>query len=438
MSIYQPIAGQQVSGPWLPDYDELQGCIRCGRCLPVCPTYQETQLETFSPRGRLNLLRAVEDGQLDLSAGVEQHLYHCLDCRACNTVCPPGVRIGELILRGRVAVEAQQPRSRLITFMLRHILVGAERAEVLLGPMRLAQALRLDTLGTRLLDPLPGVGKRIADLIPLAPRAARPVREELTGITPAHGVTRHRVAFFLGCMMNVAMPDVTRATARVLARAGCEVVTPGGQACCGAPHDDQAMVDLSRRMARQNIALFEPLLESVDAIVTDCAGCSAALKEYAEWLHDDPEWADRASAFSARVRDVTEWLDATWPDDLPLAHQPLRVTYHDPCHLANVQGIRSQPRRLLGRVTGLDLAPLADGHPVRCCGSAGIYNVTHVPMSLSLLDRKMADIAETGAEIVASANPGCLLQLELGRKRSGGPRAVKHVVEILDESLSDD
>jgi glycolate oxidase iron-sulfur subunit len=438
VSIYQPAAGQQVGGPWLPDYDELQGCIRCGRCLPVCPTYQETQLETFSPRGRLNLLRAVEDGKLELGAGVEQHLYHCLDCRACNTVCPPGVPIGELILRGRVAVEAERPRSPLIKFILRHVLIGAERAELIYGPLRLLQALRLDRLGARLLGPLPGVGRRVADLVEFAPRAAKPLRKELATVTPARGETRHRVAFFLGCMMNVAMPDVSRATVRVLTATGCEVVTPRGQACCGAPQDDQAMLDLSREMARRNIALFEPLLDEVDAVVTDCAGCSAALKEYAEWLHDDPDWADRAAKFSARARDVTEWLDAVWPDDLPLSHSPARAAYHDPCHLANVQGVRVQPRRLLGRVAGLDLRPLPDSHPVRCCGSAGIYNLTHTPMSLSLLDRKMADVAATGAEVLISANPGCLLQLEWGRQRCGGPRAVKHVVEILDESLHDE
>jgi glycolate oxidase iron-sulfur subunit len=243
------------------------------------------------------------------------------------------------------------------------------------------------------------------------------------------------VAFFLGCMMNVAMPDVSRATVRVLARAGCDVVTPRGQACCGAPQDDQAMLDLSRAMARRNIAIFEPLLDEVEAIVTDCAGCSAALKEYAEWLHDDPAWAGRAQAFSAKVRDVTEWLDAVWPDDLPLRHTPVPATYHDPCHLANLQNVRGQPRRLLGRIEGLEMRPLPDSHPVRCCGSAGIYNLTHTPMALSLLDKKMADVAATGAELVVSANPGCLMQLEWGRRRAGAQVGVKHVVQVLDESL---
>lgn len=441
MSIYDPSPGQQVFSATLPSYDELQGCIRCGRCLPVCPTYQETQLEMFSPRGRLNLLRAVEDGKLAMTQGVAEHLYHCLDCRACNTVCPPGVRIGELIVQGRVAVEKQHPRPPLVKFMLRHVLTSAERAEILSGPLRAIQAGRLDRFGAWLAAPIPGLGTRLRQLVQFAPRIGRPVRPELSPVSPAQrrdrsGRAPHRVAFFLGCMMNVAMPDVSRATVRVLRRVGCDVVTPRGQACCGAPQDNQAMLTLSRDMARHNIALFEPFLDEVEAIVTDCAGCSAALKEYAEWLHDDPAWADRAAVFSARVRDVTEWLAEVWPDDLPLQHAPLTATYHDPCHLANLQDVRRQPRQLLARVQGLELRPLPDSHPIRCCGSAGTYNLTHTTMSLRLLNRKMADVAETGAQLVVSANPGCLMQLEWGRKRSGLPIAVKHVVQVLDESLA--
>jgi len=435
MTIYDPSPGQQVFGPALPSYDDLQGCIRCGRCLPVCPTYGETQLEMFSPRGRLSLLRAVEDGKLALTAGVEEHLYHCLDCRACNTVCPPGVHIGELILAGRRAIEDKYPRSPLIRFMLTQVLTGAARAEVLSAPLRAMQAGRLDRFGAWLLGPLPLLGPKLRELVEFAPRIGKPIRRELPPITPARGAKRHRVAFFLGCMMNVMMPDVSRATIRVLTVAGCEVVTPRGQACCGAPQDDQAMLDLSRDVARRNIATFEPLLGDVEAIVTDCAGCSAALKEYAEWLHDDPAWADRAHRFSAKVRDVTEWLDPIWPEDLALRCAPITATYHDPCHLANLQNVRSQPRRLLGRIEGLELRPLPDSHPIRCCGSAGIYNLTHTPMALDLLDKKMADVAATGAQLVVSANPGCLMQLAWGQRRSRQPIEVKHVVQVLDESI---
>ena len=197
----------------------------------------------------------------------------------------------------------------------------------------------------------------------------QPIRAEPPPVTPAVGPRRHRVAFFLGCMMNVAMPDVSRATVRVLARAGCDVVTPCGQACCGAPQDDQAMLDLSRYMARRNIALFEPLLDEVEAIVTDCAGCRRGVEGIRRVASRDPAWAGHAQAFSAKVRDVTEWLDTVWPEDLPLRHSSIPATYHDPCHLANLQNVRSQPRRLRRQIQGLECG--------RCptatrCGAAAV------------------------------------------------------------------
>ncbi len=437
MGIYDSVPGQQYL-PHLPDYEELNSCIRCGRCLAVCPTYQQTRLEAFSPRGRLALLRAVEDGKLGLTKGLEAHLYHCLDCRACNTVCPPGLLIGELIVQGRVSVRAAHGRPWLLRFVLAHVLISAQRAEIVSLPLRLVQTFRLDRLGVGLLGRLPRFGAALADLAQLAPRLRRPLRGQLPLVTPAMGKQRFRVAFFLGCIMNVALPETSRATVRLLSRLGCKVVTPRGQACCGAPQDDQALRGLARAMARHNVALFERYLDDVDAIVTDCAGCSAALKEYPEWLHDDPAWIDRARRVSDRVRDVTEWLDSIWDPTLALRY-PTRVkaTYHDPCHLANVQGVRNAPRNLLARVQGLELRPLPDSHPVRCCGSAGIYNITHSGMSLELLDRKMQDIAVTGAELVVTANPGCLLQLEWGRKRTGARVQVNHVVEVLERAVED-
>ena len=381
-------------------------------------------------------MRAVEDGQLDITKGVEEHLYHCLDCRACNTVCPPGVRIGELIVQSRVAIEEKHPRPWLMKFILQHILISAERAEILSAPLRFVQALRLDRFGAWLLGWVPVIGKKLNELVQFAPRIGKPIRNELAPVTPARGEKKHRVAFFLGCMMNVAMPDTSRATVRLLTKLGCEVVTPRGQACCGAPQDDQAMRPLSRDFARRNIELFETVIDDVEAIVTDCAGCSGALKEYAEWLHDDRKWAARAKKFSGKVRDVTEYADSIWPQDLRpqySAHVP--ATYHDPCHLSNIQNVRKQPRNLLARVQGLDMRPVPDSFPVRCCGSAGIYNITHTPMALELLDRKMEDIAATGAELIVSANPGCLMQLEWGRKRTGQKIRVRHIVQVLDESI---
>jgi glycolate oxidase iron-sulfur subunit len=455
-SIFDPIFGPIFTASELPSYEALMDCIRCGRCLPVCPTYQQTTLETQSPRGRLSLLRAVEDGKLDLEdAGVEEHLYHCLDCRACNVVCPAGIPIGELIVEGRAAVEKKHPRSWIIRFVLNHALISPSRIEWFAWPLRLAQQLKLDKLMLFLFGWIPA----IRDLMQMAPSMPKPLWGELTK-HPERSIEleevdvqskdkKYKVGFFLGCVMNVAFSDASRASVKLLKQFGCEVATPKSQVCCGAPQDDQGLKDQARRMAKRNIEAFEQLGE-LDAIVADCAACSGFLKEYGHLLHDQAEWAAKADRFSAKVKDVTEWLDQimpTRPSTSSTSHSvhadsvqdaPSRsITYHEPCHLANVQGVRRQPRALLARLKnkGTDVRELADA--TRCCGSAGIYNLTHSTMSKELLDRKMADIAATGAETVISANPGCLLQLQWGARRTGLDVKVKHLTQVLVESLAE-
>ncbi len=444
--IFTPIVGATFTAPELPAYEALMDCIRCGRCLPVCPTYQQTTLETQSPRGRLSLLRAVEDGKLDLEdVGVEEHLYHCLDCRACNVVCPAGIPIGELIVEGRAAVEVKHPRSWIIRFVLNHALISPRRIEWFAWPLRLAQQLKVDKLMLLLFGWIPA----IRDLMQMAPSMAKPLWKELNlakvstkhdnrSIKPSQGsVSQYRVGFFLGCVMNVAFSDASRASVKLLKQFGCEVITPNAQVCCGAPQDDQGLKDRARRMAKRNIEAFEKLGE-LDAIVADCAACSGFLKEYAQVLHSEPDWAATADRFSAKVKDITEWLDQIMPNPIADAIAGSKsITYHEPCHLANVQGVRRQPRALLARLknNGADVRELADA--TRCCGSAGIYNLTHSAMSKELLDRKMADIASTGAETVISANPGCLLQLQWGARRTGLHITVKHLTQVLVESLAE-
>ncbi len=445
--IFTSISGPKFTAPELPSYEALMDCIRCGRCLPVCPTYQQTTLETQSPRGRLSLLRAVEDGKLDLEdVGVEEHLYHCLDCRACNTVCPAGIPIGELIVEGRAAVEAKHPRSWIIRFVLNHALISPRRIEWFAWPLRLAQQLKLDKLMLFLFGWIPV----IRDLMQMAPSMSKPLWKELSQ-HPERMLSaqrapkqkskdaekKYKVGFFLGCAMNVAFSDASRASVKLLKQFGCDVITPQDQMCCGAPQDDQGLKDQARRMAKRNIEAFEKLGE-LDAIVADCAACSGFLKEYAHVLHSDPEWAAKADRFLVKIKDVTEWLDQIMPQDIATTIAGSKsITYHEPCHLANVQGIRRQPRALLARLKnkGADVRELADA--TRCCGSAGIYNLTHSTMSKELLDRKMADIAATGAETVISANPGCLLQLQWGARRFGLDVKVKHLTQVLVESLAE-
>ncbi len=439
--IFTPISGPQFTAPELPTYDALMDCIRCGRCLPACPTYQQTTLETFSPRGRLSLMRAVEDGKLDLAdAGLEEHLYHCLDCRSCNTVCPVSIPIGELIVEGRAAVEAKHRRPWIIRFVLQHMLISPSRIQKFTPPVRLAQKLKLDKLAQLLVGWLPP----LRDLFQLAPQLPKPLwndlnKTRLPKTDQTSGVSRapYRVGYFLGCVMNVVFADASRATVKLLEHYNCEVVTPQDQMCCGAPQDDQGLKDVMRRMAQKNIEAFERLGD-LDAIVADCAACSGFLKEYRHVFQADPSWAQRADRFASKVRDITEWLDQIMPQDLTVnGALPPSLTYHEPCHLANVQGVRRQPRALLARLKrkGADVRELND--PTRCCGSAGIYNLTHPGMSKDLLDRKLDDVQATGAEVVVSANPGCLLQLEWGAKRAKSDVQVKHVTQVLLEAIED-
>ena len=465
--IFAPLAGPIFTAPELPTYESLMDCIRCGRCLPVCPTYQQTTLETQSPRGRLSLLRAVEDGKLDFDdPGVEEHMYHCLDCRACNTVCPAGIPIGELIVEGRAAVEEKHPRSWLIRFVLNHALISPRRIEWFAWPLRLAQQLKLDKLMLFLFSWIPF----IRDLMQMAPSMAKPLWGELTltkvgreqcqpvlapsqgsspvnltkdpvtsersSIQPSQG-NQYRVDFFLGCVMNVAFSDASRASVKLLRQFGCEVITPQDQMCCGAPQDDQGLKDRARRLAKRNIDAFEKLGE-LDAIVADCAACSGFLKEYALVLQSDPAWAAKADRFSEKVKDITEWLDQIMPQTIDTALAGSEsITYHEPCHLANVQGVRRQPRALMARLknAGHDVRDLPDA--TRCCGSAGIYNLTHSKMSKELLDRKMVDIEATGAETVISANPGCLLQLQWGARRTQSNVLVQHISEVLVQNFNE-
>jgi glycolate oxidase iron-sulfur subunit len=439
-SLVAPVPDQQVYIPELPSYHDLLQCIRCGRCLAVCPTYQETAYEIQSPRGRLALLRAVEDGRLEFTPAVQDHLYHCFDCRNCNAVCPPGVPIGECILAGRAACAEVYGRAwwRRLTF--RHVLISGKRLEWGMILARLYQRLGLWRIVRPLLRRLPGplsVMAIMEGLLPTLP--ARPLHATIPEVTPAGNRSpRHRVGFFLGCFMSQIFAEVSQTTVNVLARAGCEVVTPRGQMCCGAPHDDQGDKEMARKLARHNIDLFARY-DDLEVVVADCAACSGMGKEYKNLLGNDPQYAEKATAFSAKMRDISEWLDEIMPEGIGLAPLPVpeaqrrvevRVTYHEPCHLANVQGVRVPPRKLLRRVPGLELIEMSD--PTACCGSAGIYNITHPAMAMKRLERKLKDIAATGAEVVVTGNPGCLLQLRYGAERMGQPLKVVHLTQILD------
>ncbi|MDQ6694262.1 MAG: (Fe-S)-binding protein [Chloroflexota bacterium] len=416
-----------------PDYDNLLACIRCGACLPVCPTYATDLLEVQSPRGRVQLMRQVDEGLLEPSENFLSHMYHCLDCRACQTACPTGVRIGEQVLRARVQMEKRKPTQHIVKRLgLQFALGDQRRLEWLMLPVALYQRSGLQRLvrGTRLLHRvLPERFKLIAFMEELLPERIpiRSLRKRIAVVVPPQGERRYRVGFFLGCVMSTVFAETSQATVRVLSENGCEVITPKTQRCCGAPHAEEGDFDSVKLFARENIALFERY--NVDYIICDCAACGAQTKEYGELLHDDPLWRDRAARFSSKVRDIMQFIGEI-PLKQPHEEVAARVAYHEACHLCHAQKVKKEPVAVLQSLPGVDLVPLVESD--MCCGSAGIYNLTHNDRSMQILDRKMANIEATDAQVVLAGNPGCLLQLDYGRRASRSRKPVLHPVQLVD------
>ena len=404
--------------------DKLLRCVHCGLCTSSCPTYLELGNEADSPRGRLYLMRAVAEGRLEWTADVVGHLDLCLECRACETACPAGVPYGQLLeaARADIARTYRRPwRERVLLALLRDMLFPY--------PGRLGAALRpVRSMGgalKRLARLLPADVRRMLALLPPGAPAAVP---PLPPVIPAQGRRRYRVALLTGCVAQVLFPEVNWATARVLAANGCEVLVPPGQGCCGALHLHSGAPETARGFARRNVEAFD--LDDVDAVITNAAGCGSTLKEYGHLLQEDAA-ASQAARFAGKVRDVTEFLAGI--GIVPPA-QPVHrvVAYHDACHLAHGQGIRSEPRQLLRAIPGLRLVELPGAD--HCCGSAGLYNILQPAMAARLLEKKIAAIASTGADTVATGNPGCLMQIAKGLRERGLAVDVRHPVELLAEA----
>ena len=406
--------------------DDLQQCIRCGMCLQACPTYLLTGLETESPRGRIHLMDALAKGRIEPTDNVTEHLDRCLGCRACEAVCPSGVPYGRLIELVRGELDARVPRSRLRDLVLRTVVARPRVLEIVALVASLYERLGIRRLvhATGLLRSLPA---RLRRLEAMYPPLTRP-RYRAPAAPPA---PTQRVALLLGCVMRVAYGDVHTAAARVLTRLGVEVVDVPGQACCGALHAHVGDRDAARDLARRDIAAFERA--NVDAIVVDAAGCGAHMKHWADLLRDDPAWRDRAAAIAAKVRDVSEHVASL---ELPsrLGRLDMSVTYQDACHLAHAQGIRAQPRALLGRIEGLRLVELPQADV--CCGSAGTYNVTQPEYADALQASKVVAALSTGSDALVSGNPGCMLQISSGLRARGSGMKVLHVMEVLDRAMS--
>jgi len=412
-----------------PQQSDLDRCVHCGLCLNACPTYRELHVEMDSPRGRIYQMVQVAGGA-PISPSYIEHIDLCLACRGCETACPSGVEYGRLVEAARAEIESkiQRPwRERLIRwFVFRKLLPNRLSLEMAGGLLYLYQA-----SGLKRLVGMPGfLPARLRELEALAPEIETPFFFAYYGKTlPAEGKRRHRVALLGGCIANISFARLNEATLRVLQKNGCEVSIPAAQACCGALHVHAGIRDEARKLARENI---DALLDGgYDAIITNAGGCGSTLKEYGELLEHDAEYADKARRFSALVKDVNEFL-ASIELNPPTRVLPLTVTYQDSCHLAHGQKIRSAPRKLLASIPGLELREMQLSD--LCCGSAGIYNVVHTGMAMSLLKKKMDSVNATGAPVIAASNPGCMLQLRAGVKKFGQGQRVAHVVEILDEA----
>ena len=434
------------TGADVPDAGVINSCVHCGLCLPTCPTYRATSLEMSSPRGRIYLMRAVAEG----AAAIDNDVFvgqigECLNCRACEAVCPSGVQYGSILEASRAQVQRLRAGEikdagpahamgggerfiRGIVFNQLFKKMGLFRAFSAL--MRLYQVTGLQGLARKLgLIKLFGMADAERMLPRMSPHFVTPHGQ----VYEAMGERRYRVALLSGCIMSTAFANIHEATIRVLRRNHCQVLLPPDQGCCGALHTHGGDLEGGRELARRNIAAFEAAgLDQVDAIIVNAAGCGSTLKEYGHLLAGDPVWEPRAKAFAAKIKDVHEFLVSIPLNTADLRPLPLRVTYQEPCHLAHAQRITAQPRKLLAAIPQLQLLEMAESS--LCCGSAGIYNITQPEMAGVLGARKVDNATATCADVVATGNPGCAMQLaaELGKR--GSPMHVRWIVELLDEA----
>ncbi|MDR7416997.1 MAG: heterodisulfide reductase-related iron-sulfur binding cluster [Armatimonadota bacterium] len=397
----------------------VEACVHCGFCLPACPTYRVLGEEMDSPRGRIFLMKEALEGRLRWGE-VLPYVDRCLGCLGCETACPSGVRYAELITPFRELTERRHRRP-LVERLLRGLVMG-----ILPFPGRFRMAVRIGALARPFRKVLPDRPRAMLELLPRRlPRA-----DPLAAVIPAQGKPRARVALLAGCVQQVLAPQINQATVRVLSRNGVEVVVPRGQGCCGALALHTGFGALARRLARRNLRAFP---EDVDAVVTNAAGCGSAMREYGLLFAGDPE-AERATALAARVRDVSAFLWEIGFSPPPPLPRPVRVAYHDACHLLHAQGVREEPRRLLARVGNLEILEPADAEV--CCGSAGIYNLEHPALAAELGRRKARSLLDTGAEAVVTGNIGCMVQLRAHLRALRRPLPVLHTFELLDRAYT--
>jgi len=395
-------------------YEASLDCVHCGLCLQTCPTYRATGRETSSPRGRVYLMRGLAEGRLEDPKLLEEEAFLCLGCRACETACPSGVRYGEMLEQTRTIIRATEEGFRFAAFLekfaLQRIVPHPVRLRILVSLLGVVQYLRLDRLAALLLP------KRLGDMVALMPTIpAKHERKRMPPLTSAEGVRRGRVALFEGCVMPEFFGRVNDAARLVLSRAGYEVVVPQNQGCCGALQAHSGDLEFARGLARKNVLAFEGEIGTLDAIIVTSAGCSAALRETESWI------GESGGVLAGGVRDVLEFLEEVGAE-LPLSSIPKRVCYDDACHLIHAQGIAAAPRKLLEAIPDLEL--VAHRNPEAC----------QPEMSQQVLQPKLDALVEAAPELVATANPGCAMQIAAGLEGRGSETRVVHPIELIEEA----
>ena len=400
-------------------------CIHCGLCLSSCPTYRVLGSEMDSPRGRIYLMRAFDEGRATITDSFVDHMFRCLDCRACETACPSGVHFGQMMEEMRGKIVEQQPANWIARLVLNHVFPYPWRFNIVSRMLQLYCVSGLQSL-VRETGLLRRIAPRMAAAEELMPEVGIQSGVALDSFHAAEGEKHGTVAFFSGCVMNSMMGSINKASVRLLTAAGYDVIVPGRQICCGALANHAGLRDTAREMARANIAAFA--LDHIDAVIINAAGCGAMLKEY-------PLLIEGAERFSAKVKDIAEFLVSTRIAARLKKPVAGRVGYDDPCHLLHGQRVKSEPRKLLKAIPGIQFVEVEGAD--QCCGSAGIYNITQNELSMEILDRKMEKIRKANIDILATGNPGCMFQFKYGARKVGMKLEVLHPVELLERSLGD-
>lgn len=412
-----------------PDESKWVDCVHCGMCLESCPTYEHTGQEQHSPRGRVYLIKSVAEGKLTVNEQFMDPVFACLDCRACTTACPADVNVGGLIEEARGQIRQAMPikgfKGAVSKFFLRGVFPHHSRLNVLGGLLKFYQksGLRKVVRKTKLINIMP---QHLVDMESIMPEVRVPVRKKYkqVDVIKAKGESKQEVAILTGCIMDVMFSDINEATINVLTRNGNDVIIPKSQTCCGALHVHAGDREMGRKLAKQNITAFR----DVEKVIVNAAGCGCMMQEYAELFREEPEWKERAEQFSKKVEDISKYLHDTGYEK-PKAEINTRITYHDACHLAHGQGVRQEPREILLHIPGVEMVHMPNAD--RCCGSAGIYNITNPEMADKVLESKIDNIP-ADVEMISMGNPGCMLQMAMGVQKYGRNQKIVHTVQLLD------